>query len=382
MFQKVKNSLSGGLIRQRLRIVLIFILCLLSAFSISVLQSAVKTYHIADGKRHYVVHSVSEDVSQALKEAELCSENYRIVSSGTAENVTSVEIEYVFPVYITVANQTVEYFTAGGTVGEILQETGHTVDRFDLIQPAADTEISETTYIDYTNIDYKTVEKQEKIAHGTKTVKSASLAKGKEKVVKGSDGLQQVSYSVKYVNGVEKSRQKQDVKVLKKAVDTVRTVGTKVAVTTAKKKTTSSKLTPKQRVLASVGNVAIAFKNGVKAISKLLPTQTVELDQNNRPVNYTKKITVGATAYTHTGHNCATGVKPKPGYIAVNPKLIPYGTKMFIVSKDGKFVYGYAVAADTGGFAKKRPNNVDLFFDTLAECYKFGRRDVVIYFLP
>ena len=92
-------------------------------------------------------------------------------------------------------------------------------------------------------------------------------------------------------------------------------------------------------------------------------------------------MTVKATAYTYTGNNCSTGVAPQPGYIAVNPKIIPYGTKMYIKSCDGKYTYGYAVAADTGGFVKRAPTNVDLFFSSLSACYQFGARNVEIYIL-
>ena len=88
-----------------------------------------------------------------------------------------------------------------------------------------------------------------------------------------------------------------------------------------------------------------------------------------------------ATAYTYTGHNCATGVAPQPGYIAVNPKVIPYGTKMYIRTADGSFIYGYAVAADTGGFVTSHPTGVDLFMSTRSACVSFGVRNVEIYIL-
>ncbi len=117
------------------------------------------------------------------------------------------------------------------------------------------------------------------------------------------------------------------------------------------------------------------------AISTLTPDIDIQLDENGIPVNYTGVSRVQATAYTYTGNRCATGVNPQPGYIAVNPKIIPYGTKMYIVSADGRYVYGYAIAADTGGYVKSRPTNVDLFMETNAACKAFGRRDVIIYFL-
>ena len=55
---------------------------------------------------------------------------------------------------------------------------------------------------------------------------------------------------------------------------------------------------------------------------------------------------------------------------------------MYIVSADGKYVYGYAVAADTGGFAYNGSGTlVDLRFNTRGECYSFGRRTVNVYIL-
>ena len=129
-----------------------------------------------------------------------------------------------------------------------------------------------------------------------------------------------------------------------------------------------------------MGDVNVAYGEG-GVISTLSPDFEIELDENGLPVNYTSVVKVQATAYTYTGNRCSTGVYPQPGYIAVNPKVIPYGTKMYIVSADGRYKYGYAVAADTGGFISKRPTNVDLFMASQAACVAFGRRDVYIYFI-
>ncbi len=128
-----------------------------------------------------------------------------------------------------------------------------------------------------------------------------------------------------------------------------------------------------------VGDVNVSSQGGV--ISTLVPESEILLDEKGLPVHYSSVVKVQATAYTYTGNRCSTGVYPQPGYIAVNPKVIPYGTKMYIVSADGRYKYGYAVAADTGGFIKKRPTNVDLFMASQAACVAFGRRDVYIYFI-
>jgi len=67
----------------------------------------------------------------------------------------------------------------------------------------------------------------------------------------------------------------------------------------------------------------------------------------------------------------ATGLRARKGLVAVDPKVIRLGTKLYIEG------YGVAIAADTGGWIKG--NRIDLCFDTLEECYRFGRRKIYVY---
>lgn len=84
-------------------------------------------------------------------------------------------------------------------------------------------------------------------------------------------------------------------------------------------------------------------------------------------------LRVTATAYTHTGYCTATGVMPYVGGVAVDPRVIPLGSKLYIEG------YGPARAVDTGGLIKGR--RIDLFFDTLGECSRWGRREVNAYIM-
>ncbi|MDK2820661.1 MAG: hypothetical protein PWP31_626 [Clostridia bacterium] len=77
-----------------------------------------------------------------------------------------------------------------------------------------------------------------------------------------------------------------------------------------------------------------------------------------------------ATAYTHTGNRTATGIWPYRGVVAVDPKVIPLGTKLYVEG------YGYAVAQDTGGLIKG--NRIDVFMDTRTEAINWGRRKVSV----
>ena len=93
--------------------------------------------------------------------------------------------------------------------------------------------------------------------------------------------------------------------------------------------------------------------------------------------------TYKATAYNSNDPGCnmwtATGTMCRIGVVAVDPRLIPYGTQMYIVSNDGKYIYGISSAEDCGGAIKNK--RVDLYFETLEDCLKFGVRDCTIYFL-
>ena len=127
---------------------------------------------------------------------------------------------------------------------------------------------------------------------------------------------------------------------------------------------------------------AVKTSDDMDCISEIVPSEPIELDANGHPVSYKNIITGKGTAYCK-GTICATGVKAKPGYVAVDPKEIPYGTKLYIISADGKYHYGYAIAADTGGFAKN-PNSTivcDLRFNEYDACIKFGKRNIIIYVL-
>ena len=100
-------------------------------------------------------------------------------------------------------------------------------------------------------------------------------------------------------------------------------------------------------------------------------------------LTYSGTARVRATAYTHTDEGCDrityTGTTVHKGTVAVDPRFIPYGTRMFIVSDDGCYVYGLSVAEDCGGAIKR--DRIDLYFPTYEECIQFGRRNCTIYFL-
>jgi len=69
----------------------------------------------------------------------------------------------------------------------------------------------------------------------------------------------------------------------------------------------------------------------------------------------------------------ATGMRAQYGVVAVDPRVIPLGTHVFVEG------YGFAIAADTGGVIKG--NRIDLCLPTDRECRIFGRRKVKVHIL-
>jgi len=214
------------------------------------------------------------------------------------------------------------------TVAEVLIAAGIEVRTQDIVTPAADTLLTEDTEIVVNRIDYRTVE--EIITVNPKVIKreDPSLASGKTKVIqKGKAGQVKITYANAYKDGVLFNKAEQSRETIVEAENRIIAYGTKPA---------------------SRGGTTRNFA-------------------------YSDTFTVTATAYTHTGYNTATGTKPAVGTVAVDPKVIPLGTKLYIEG------YGYGVAADTGGFIKGK--RIDVFLDTERACQSWGRRNVKIYIL-
>ena len=191
------------------------------------------------------------------------------------------------------------------------------------------------------------------LPHETQYCYSHTLPDGVERVMTpGKDGELRCTALVTYVNGVEASREKLSQRVTVNPVTEVIAVGT--------------------------GLLAEGMASGDVAIGDgtiTLPTGEV--------LTYTGTMQVRATGYTHTDAGCdlitSTGTTVRIGTVAVDPRYIPYGTRMFIVSNDGSYIYGISVAEDCGGAIKG--DRVDLYFPTTRECFQFGRRSCTVYFL-
>ena len=244
-----------------------------------------------------------------------------------------------------------------GTVADALAKAGVSVGADDLVFPAMDTLLHRGTPVTVRRVHVETRTQEQALPFGTKIVENADLAAGESRLVTaGVEGIKQIVYKDRFADGVLIDTVRADETVTKPAVDAVMEIGT-----------------------GRTGRLD-SYRNTDAVISELALPADVTLDANGVPTSYQYVIEGDATAYTGDPAT-STGRTPMPGHIAVDPSEIPYGTEMYIVSADGSYVYGYAIAADTGGFIYTTDRLVDLYMDNEQMCDDWGVRGVRIYVL-
>ena len=282
------------------------------------------------------------------------------IGANPSENIfdgMKVFIKRAFGVNIEADGENKKVYLAKGTVADALDKAEIEISEDDIVFPSLDTKVNSHTKIRIIRVKYNLKSEIQEIPYGTEIVKDNSMFVDEEKIVtKGVNGEKYAIYTEKYVDGELEETVFSREKVIKEPVNEVKKVGTK------------------QRPALS------SFKNNGEPISDLKVPSDVKLDKNGVPVNYEYCISGKATAYTGDPET-STGRKPMPGHIAVDPKEIPYGTELYVVSADGTYVYGYCIAADTGGFVGMGNTDIDLYMDNKEMCREWGNRNVKIYVL-
>ncbi|MBE7015327.1 MAG: DUF348 domain-containing protein [Ruminococcaceae bacterium] len=240
--------------------------------------------------------------------------------------------------------------TTKKTIREAFEEAGVSVNQVDVVEPDLDSVVVHGMEVSVFRIGYSEITEDIEIPFTSKEVSDSTLEKGKTRIkTKGINGLKRIVYSVTTRDGIETHRQILSEKIIKNPTEQVIAVGTKPKAAPAK---------PDSKV-----------------------KETAKTNAGSS-LKYKKKLTVTATAYTAApGKKTASGKVAQYGVIAVDPNLIPLGTKLYVESTDdGKsWKYGYCVAGDTGGAIKG--NKIDLYFGSENECLQFGRRSAILYVL-
>lgn len=331
-----------------MRMLILFVLPALVIAAITMTASANTIYKINDGGQIIYHTTDATDPAEVLSEAGLVlgADDIYTTADGMVAEIT---IQRVQMVTIDNGGQILKTGTYGETVESLLSRLDLELDEDDSI----DTELTAETFdgmeisIDRRSVVVETF--SQPIAFETEYVESNRILEGKEEVVtEGQEGELLCTARVTYVNGVETGRSIIKSERVAEPVNEVVAQGTLVA--------EPGRLTIGDGVIVTAGGDVYT---------------------------YTGTMQARATAYTHTDAGCdmitATGTTVHWGTVAVDPRMIPYGTRMFIVSNDGAYVYGLSAAEDCGGSIQG--NRIDLYMPTTSECFQFGTRNCTIYFL-
>ncbi|NLY44424.1 MAG: DUF348 domain-containing protein [Tissierella sp.] len=231
------------------------------------------------------------------------------------------------------------------TVGEVLEDHHIELGEKDYTYPEMSEKIAPGTTITIYRVTEEVEVVETVIPFEEHVVTSRDLDVGVTKVVQeGQDGLNRKYIKKEYINGVLLSETVDYEVVVTEPVEQVTEKGSRDLILTSRGDT---------RFRKSITMNASAYDLSYESTGK-------------RPGDKWYGIT-------------ASGTKVRPGVVAVDPRVIPLGTKLYIKSLDGTPDYGFAVAEDKGGAIKG--NKIDLFFESSADVKRFGRRNVKVYIL-
>ncbi|HYZ14939.1 MAG TPA: ubiquitin-like domain-containing protein [Candidatus Acidoferrum sp.] len=244
------------------------------------------------------------------------------------------------PVTVVVDNQPREVHTAATTVADLLAQQNVVWDRHDRISPAPATPIAKDAVVRVQHMNTWTEAVRTPIAPRTVKRWAFALPAGKSKIVNpGKPGVFETSYLFfRSPDRRSVHRQTLAARVLR---------------------------TPRPRILAEgIGEYTAISRFAARGVEGTLRFASAALS-------------MVATAYTASCIGCsgttASGRPAGHGVVAVDPRVIPLGTHMFIPG------YGRAVAGDTGGAI--HGNRIDLGFNSNRQANQFGRRPVTVYLL-
>ena len=309
------------------------------------------TYVITDGDRVLVHTTSATDPKAVLGEAGLELGADDTYTTQAVAGVSEITVRRSQNITIDYYGEVMEEVSFGETVEELLTRLNLSWGQDDTISLSLDTETYDGMELAVARVVHQQQTYTAAVPYETVYCSDSTIPEGTEVVLtEGEVGEMVCQAKVTYVNGEESERTVLSQRVTSQPVDEV------VAVGCGEEESSGE--------MPIIGDGTIT-----------LPTGEV--------LNYTRTMFAGATAYHCEGYvgTTATGTEARVGAIAVDPRVIPYGTRMFIITNDGEYVYGIATAEDCGSIDHIVGDRVDLYFNTEEECIEFGYRECTIYFL-
>ncbi len=370
------------------------------AVSVGVLAYMAHSYVLLDGGQPETVYMFPGSVAEAC------------VRFGVDESAITAEQGDDRTIYLTVADSfdvsirsgkgNITVRTTENTVRNILQENGIEVGEDDLVKPGLDTNLRRSTEITITRVTYDTLVETETVPFEVEEQFSDQLAEGEQQITQqGVYGERTIEYRLTLHDGEEYERTLLSDAVTTEPVNCIVVHGTKkeqAASGQAELNVLAEESQPAVQtpavIQSSSGNQSSSSQSGLSTAGRgdvwSVPAGITD-DTANKTITaadgstyrYSSVIDVTATAYHRIedgGTITATGTTTRYGTIAVDPSVIPLGSRLYVVSSSGQsWSYGPGLAEDTGGLIKGA--KIDLFFMTEDEAVEFGVRQAKVYIL-
>lgn len=308
--------------------------------NLSIVWKPAKQVEVIQDQEKKTYWTAADTVKDFLKEQNIVVNEHdklNLNPDAKLKKDMKIAIQRAFPLKVVVGGKEQDVWSTSTTVADFLSQQGITLNELDRVEPELKQTVTKDDVINVIRVEKVTDVVEEPINFAVITKNDSNLEKGKQKVVsQGQEGLLSKHYEVILENGKEVSRKLVSEKKVKEKQDKVVAMGTKV-------------------IVAQVSR------------------------GESEPSG--KEFYVTSTAYTANCSGCsgrtATGINlranPNIKVIAVDPSVIPLGTKVYVEG------YGYAIAADKGSAVKGY--KIDVFFPSTSDAYRWGRKRVKIKIL-
>ena len=359
---------------------------------------AQNTYVITDGERIVIHTSSATDPAEVLDEAGLTLGSDDTYTTQGGDGVSEITVRRNLTILIDNCGKELTLEASAGTVKALLEQLDIMPDENSTVSVALDAPLYDGMEIAITRTILSTETYTKAIPYEPTYYEDDTLPIGTQAVIsEGRNGEMICTAEVTYRNGVETNRNVIKQILNRQATPRIIAIGTADPLAdidfsqfdvsdsndTVAEEYPPEQTTPEEEFEPEDEDPVEENEPADEEIDYPIIGENTITTASGEVLTYTHTMTVEATAYTKTDAGCddwtATGTLARYGAIAVDPSVIPYGTRMYIVSWDGSVVYGYATAEDCGGAINGA--RVDLYYDTYEECIQFGRRDCIIYFL-
>lgn len=342
---KFKKALPGCTRAASSRVLAFCVMAACLVFTLAVTAANLRLTYVTDshGARQVVLTSESDPARVMSLSGIEAEEGDEVYYTAFAGSLASLNIERDFSVAIEADGQEYPVKMVVGTVADALERAGITLEGDDYTEPALSAMVTAGSKIEVHRVEYQDKVETQAVPYDTEYVYTSLYFRNTNRATTlqhGSEGQQTVTTRERWVDG-----------------ELENSVVTDVTTT----------VEPTDHVVKTYGAGA--------PVSPLTgPDGTT-----NAPASYSKVLTGKATGYYSKSGKGSSGLGLGYGTVAVDPDVIPYGTLLYITSTDGSFVYGYAVATDTGIAVQDGRILVDLFYETYAESVINGAINVNVY---